>query len=123
MIKLQVDRCRIDKGFIIYIFTQDFNSSFLKTILIKNGRGNRPADAVATGSGILECQVLNPAPPMVEKDEMKIKLKTSSFHCKRFFNFKVFLNQSVIRWIISGRRLLTKYKQITQMLKNYTADK
>ena len=39
----------IDNGIIIYIFTPDFNSSFIIIILIKNGVGNRPADAVAAG--------------------------------------------------------------------------
>lgn len=39
----------IDKAKIIYIFTKDFNCSFIIKCLIKNGEGNRPADAVAAG--------------------------------------------------------------------------
>jgi hypothetical protein len=38
----------IDTNAIIYIFKAVFISSFNKIILIKNGVGNRPADAVAT---------------------------------------------------------------------------
>jgi hypothetical protein len=46
---LRFDNPHIDNGIIIYIFTADFNSSFKIVILIKNGVGNRPADAVAAG--------------------------------------------------------------------------
>jgi hypothetical protein len=69
---LSFDIRLIDNGFIIYIFTPDFISSFepkahqpladIKIILIKNGRGNRPADAVAAGPDFSGCRVLNPAP-------------------------------------------------------------
>lgn len=72
----------IDKETIIHIFEADFISSFepkahqpladKNLILIKNGVGNRPADAVAAGPELSGCRVLNPAPPQAEKDEMKI---------------------------------------------------
>ncbi len=66
---------RIDKEFIIYIFTPDFISSFITIILIKNGRGNRPADAVAAGFDLSGRRVLNPAFLILGgKDEMKTKL-------------------------------------------------
>ena len=65
----------IDKEFIIYIFTPDFISSFINIILIKNGRGNRPADAVAAGFDLSGRRVLNPAFLILGgKDEMKTKL-------------------------------------------------
>lgn len=70
---------RIDKEFIIYIFTPDFISSFINIILIKNGRGNRPADAVAAGFDLSERRVLNPAPIKQGKDEMKIYRKPLHF--------------------------------------------
>jgi len=67
-----VDGHCIDKEYIIYIFTPDFISSIepkahqpladINIILIKNGRGNRPADAVAAGPDLSGCWVLNPAP-------------------------------------------------------------
>lgn len=64
LISLWVKEDRIDKVFIIYIFTPDFISSFINIILIKNGRGNRPVDAVAAGPDILGRRVLNPAFPI-----------------------------------------------------------
>jgi hypothetical protein len=62
----------IDKASIIHIFKPVFISSFINLILIENGVGNRPVDAVAAGSDFSGCRVLNPAPPLVGKDEMKI---------------------------------------------------
>jgi hypothetical protein len=51
----------IDKESIIHIFKPVFISSFINIILIKNGVGNRPVDAVAAGSDLSGCRVLNPA--------------------------------------------------------------
>jgi hypothetical protein len=63
----------IDKESIIYIFKPVFISSFINIILIKNGVGNRPADAVAAGPDLSGCRVLNPAFLLSgRKDEMKI---------------------------------------------------
>ena len=56
---------RIDKEFIIYIFTPDFISSFINIILIKNGRGNRPADAVAAGSDIIGTSGAKSCPDLI----------------------------------------------------------
>jgi len=70
--------CVIDKATRIHIFKEVFISSFepkahlpladINIILIKNGVGNRPVDAVATGpdlacrqTGLSRCRVLNPA--------------------------------------------------------------
>ena len=39
--------------------------SFIIRSLIKNGRGNRPADAVAAGPDLSGCRVLNPASIML----------------------------------------------------------
>jgi len=63
--------CSIDKASIIHIFKPVFISSFINLILIKNGVGNRPVDAVAAGPDLFGCRVLNPALPLAEKDEMK----------------------------------------------------
>lgn len=52
----------IDKSSIIHIFVSVFNSSYPSIILIKNGEGNRPVDAVAAGPDYSGCRVLNPAP-------------------------------------------------------------
>jgi len=63
----------IDKASIIYIFKPVFISSFINLILIENGVGNRPVDAVAAGSDFSGCRVLNPAFHICGgKDEMKI---------------------------------------------------
>jgi hypothetical protein len=79
----------IDKATIIHIFRTVFICSFKpkanqprvdkNIILIKNGVGNRPVDAVAAGSVFAGCRVLNPAPPLVEKDEMETDYKPLHF--------------------------------------------
>jgi len=70
---LDSNNYRIDKASIIHIFKPVFISSFTEVILIKNGVGNRPADAVAAGPAIAGCRVLNPAYHVGGwKDEMKI---------------------------------------------------
>ena len=50
LLKPNVNNDRIDKETIIHIFKPVFISSFTNVILIKNGVGNRPVDAVAAGS-------------------------------------------------------------------------
>jgi len=49
MVSVSIDYL-IDKESIIHIFKPVFISSFINIILIKNGVGNRPVDAVAAGS-------------------------------------------------------------------------
>jgi hypothetical protein len=60
-------KSHIDKEPIIYIFKTVFISSFKNVILIKNGRGNRPDDAVATDPNFSGRQVLNPARQLAGK--------------------------------------------------------
>jgi hypothetical protein len=69
----------------------------LNIFLIKNGVGNRPADAVAAGfdfaclqTGLSERRVLNPAFPILSggKDEMKINCKPLHFIDRGFFILK-----------------------------------
>jgi hypothetical protein len=82
--------CSIDKTSIIHIFKPVFISSFINLILIENGVGNRPVDAVATGSEFSGCRVLNPAFHVSGwKDEMKISLYLF-ISSEEVFHFKVY---------------------------------
>ena len=73
MVSVSIDY-HIDKESIIHIFKTVFISSFEKVILIKNGLGNRPYDAVATDSDFVGMPGAKSCSPIGGKDEMKKSL-------------------------------------------------